>query len=96
MFGTEGALSYEGDDQQPASGCLELRRRDGRRVGCDGFQFENYEQAGNGPESLHAFIEACLGMEPYVGADASVGLQVVRTLDAMYRSSVSGQCEALK
>ena len=35
------------------------------------------------------------GGDQYVGVDAQVGLQVVRALDAMYRSSLSGQCGAV-
>ena len=59
-----------------------------------GFAFENYDQAGLGPESLRAFVDACLGRPHFVGADAHVGLQVVRAIDAMYRSAKSGAVEA--
>ena len=57
------------------------------------FRFENYEPSGDGPESLHALVDACLGRDAYVGADAQVGLKTVRALDAMYRSAGSGQVE---
>ena len=90
IFGDEGALTYGGDDQDPASGRLELRLRDGAREVVDGFRFENYEPEGAGPESLDHFIRGCLGEPFYEGAGAEVGLQAVRTLDAMYRSARSG------
>ena len=99
IFGDEGSLTYEGYDQQPASGRLELARRDGAHDAADdalpaGFAFENYDQDGLGPESLRAFVDACLGRPHFVGADAHVGLQVVRAIDAMYRSAKSGAVEA--
>ena len=71
-----------------------LRRRDGGFRRVEGFRFENYEPEGTGPESLLAFVDACLGREHYNGADAAVGLQTVRCLDAMYRSAKSGKAEA--
>ena len=52
--------------------------------------------AGCGPESLEAFIAACNGGEPFVGVDARVGLEVVKALDAMYRSARSGKPEAVQ
>ena len=91
IFGSEGMITYEGDDQKPQSGQLELRRRDGETRALEGFQFENYEADGDGPESLQAFISACRRQKDvFVGADAEVGLQVVLALDAMYRSAKSG------
>ena len=95
IFGSAGMLSYEGDDQRPESGRLNLRTRDGAHgVAAEGFAFENYDEAGDGPESLHAFVDACRG-EPdaFVGASAEIGLQTVRALDAMYRSARSGERE---
>ena len=94
VFGSEGMLCYEGDDQDERSGELQLRRRDGGFRRVEGFRFENYEPEGTGPESLLAFVDACLGREHYNGADAAVGLQTVRCLDAMYRSAKSGKAEA--
>jgi predicted dehydrogenase len=91
IFGSEGMITYEGDDQKPQSGQLELRRRNGETRALEGFQFENYEADGDGPESLQAFISACRRQKDvFVGADAEVGLQVVLALDAMYRSAKSG------
>ena len=55
--------------------------------------FENYEAEGTGPESLQALVDACNGEEIYVGVDAQIGLQVVKALDAMYRSTRSGKAE---
>ena len=88
---------FGGDDQRPASGALELRRRDGQpsqQVLSPSFQFENYDPEGPGPESLHALICACVGRPAYVGADHVVGLKTVRAVDAMYRSAASGKSEA--
>ena len=96
VFGSEGSLVYGGDDQQPSSGALELRRHDGKpalEVLHPQFEFENYEPTGDGPESLHAFIDACVGRPAYVGADAVVGLRAVQAIDAMYRSASSGSIE---
>jgi hypothetical protein len=62
-------------------------------------EFENYDQFANngtGPESLHAFVDACRGQPFYNGADGTVGLRVVQTLDAMYRSAKSGRPERVK
>jgi len=100
VFGSEGMLTYRGDDQDPASGALSLRRRDGKishqhqaavsEAAGEGFLFENYEPSGEGPESLHAFIHACLEREYYNGADAETCLRTVQAIDAIYRSSFSG------
>ena len=95
VFGSEGLLTYEGDDQQSDSGRLAVTRRDGRHpvVRSKGFHFENYEPSGDGPESLHAFIDACNGKDAFVGVGHKVGLDVVRCLDAIYRSAKSGRPE---
>ena len=96
VFGSEGLVTFEGDDQTPSSGRLVVSRRDGGPpTVVDGFLFENYEAEGTGPESLHAFIDACNGREHFVGVGHEVGLDVVRVLDAMYRSAKSGQPERL-
>lgn len=96
MFGSEGSLCYGGDDQDPFSGKLELRRRDGNPtldILHPTFEFENYEPSGHGPESLNALIDACCGIEAYVGADATVGLRTVQAIDAMYKSANSGSMQ---
>ncbi len=89
-------LLYSGLDLVPESGELIMRRHDGREQTSPGFEFENYDQNAQdntGPESIHAFVDACRGEPYYNGADAVVGLRVVMTLDAMYRSAKSGQPE---
>jgi len=93
IFGTEGCLFYSGDDADPNSGGLVLSRHDGTTQTHRGFHFENTSQEGVGPESLQAFIDACLGKTFFNAADAQVGLKVVQTLDSMYRSALSGQVE---
>ena len=98
VFGSKGLLTYEGDDQNPASGRLALTKREGGPpTVVDGFLFENYAAEGDGPESLQAFIDCCNGeKDAYVGVDARVGEVVVRALDALYRSAQSGSPEALR
>jgi len=93
IFGSNGVLMYGGDDKDPASGRLELRKHDGTSTVSEGFLMENTEVPGLGPESLLQFIAACRGLEHRNGADQGVGLQAVRALDAMYRSAASGKTE---
>ena len=96
IFGSAGMLTYEGDDQSPASGALVLARMGGsREVLADEFHFENYDnsEGSTGPESLHAFVAASRGRDVFVGVSATEGLRVVCTLDAMYRSAKSGRAE---
>merc|ERR1712087_542531 len=97
-----GALFFSGNDRDPSSGRLEWLQgdKDAGNVGaveiqCPelGFEFEDLDQEGIGPESLQCFIDACLHRDDYyVGADSLVGLRSVQTIDAMYRSHVSGNC----
>jgi len=93
IFGTEGCLLYSGDDQDPASGDLVVTRHDGKNSRRKGFYFENTAQDGTGPESLQTFVEGCLGKQFFNAADAEVGLKVVQTIEAMYRSAKSGCAE---
>ena len=101
IYGTEGALIYGGDDQDPTSGCLQLRTSDTSDAGQVeiterkdlGFLFENTETSGLGPESLLEFVSVCKGDKPYVGASSAVGLKAVQTIEAMYRSNASGKAE---
>lgn len=105
IYGSEGALFYIGNDNDPSSGRLELRtgksnnqvKEEGTvEVYCEklGFLFENTDLDGSGPESLQSFISACLGKKHYdTGADSKVGLKAVQVLDAMYRSQHSGALE---
>ena len=97
FFGSEGMLLYSGDDADPSSGCLSVSRLDGTvneafpELG--GFQFENTAHADEGgmPESLASFVEACNDRPHWRGGPSSLGLLVVRTVDALYRSAKSGQ-----
>lgn len=103
IYGTDGALSYSGDDRDPSSGRLELRiggedagdREGNVEVYCEdsGFVFEELDQDGAGPQSVQNFIAACLDENYYVGADSLIGFRSVQTLDAMYRSDHSGNAE---
>jgi len=94
MFGSKGVLMYGGDDGDPSSGRLELRKHDGtENYVSEGFLMENTEKAGNGPESMQQFIAACRGLEYRNGANQEIGLQAVRFLEAMYRSAASGKTE---
>ena len=78
MFGSKGVLMYGGDDKDPTSGRLELRKLDcSESYISEGFLMENTEAAGNGPESLLQFIAACRGLPFRNGANQEVGLQAV-------------------
>ena len=104
IYGSDGALFYIGNDHDPSSGRLELRRGKNDTSGEEGsvkvfcgelgFHFENTDKDGTGPESLQSFISACLGRKNYCkGASSQVGLKSIQTLDAMYRSQQSGASE---
>ena len=105
IYGMEGALFYGRNDRDPTSGKLEWswggdhENAGSVKIQCPelGFQFEELDQEGIGPESLQCFIDACLGRDNYyLGADSLVGLRSVQTIDAMYRRHVSGNCEDVK
>ncbi len=90
IYGEEGYLEYSGYDLTPDSGRLELRRHDGDHETYPGFEFENYEDGGLGPESLQAFVDVCAGdqkLDAWNGCDAETGAKVVSVIEAMYRSS---------
>jgi len=107
LVGTEGTLTYHGKDEDGGAasvmegggeaaaplGQLELVRFDGQNEVISGFEFENTDVEGDGPESLQAFIDACAGVEYFSGADAEIGLKAVATIDALYRSALSGRAE---
>lgn len=89
IFGTEGSLLFGGDDREPNSGRLELRRPDGStEVLHENFHFENLDAEGLGPESLQNFVQLCCGSKDvvYAGANVMDGLRSIQTIDAMYRS----------
>jgi predicted dehydrogenase len=54
------------------------------------FEFEHLSQSGTGPGSMDALVNACLGKSYNVAAGAGEGLKAVATIDAMYRSALSG------
>lgn len=54
------------------------------------FDFEHLSQTGTGPGSMDALVNACLGKPFNVAAGALEGLKAVATIDAMYRSALSG------
>ena len=95
IFGSKGVLSFSGDDKRPSSGNLTAKFHDAATPDfiSEGFLMENTEAGGYGPESLLQFIAACRGLPFENGADAGVGLEAVRVLNAMYRSAASKQTE---
>ncbi len=115
IFGSKGAVIYQGNDRDFSSGTLEYLRGCGDdddnkgditthnigavEIHCPelGFQFEELDQDGTGPESMKCFIRCCLGRDDfYDGADSLVGLRSIQTIDAMYRSNASGDCESVR
>jgi len=101
IYGSKGALLYDGEDLDQSSGKLELRQG-GVNFGfpsfpCGddlGFDFENTAEDGIGPESMQSFLEACHGQDDYyVGADSMLGLRTIQTIEAMYRSNASKRLE---
>jgi len=84
-----------GADVPHTEGELKLERYDGKSKTIGGFEFENIEKGGIGPESLQAFIDACLGLQHFEGTTARIGYLTVATIDAMYRSAKSGKSEPL-
>jgi hypothetical protein len=64
----------------------------------DVFYFEDGEQSSTGPGSLKAFLDAC--RNSCAGTisprnDSFIGLRTVQIMDAMYRSSISGNAEEI-
>ena len=110
LFGTEGMLSYGGaagsDNVENAAAAaegagakagpkLQWWRNDGTSgVGPD-FEFEHLAMDGTGPGSMDAWIAACHGAPYFRGAGALEGLKAVATIEAMYRSALSGKAEAV-
>lgn len=67
----------------------------------DGFYFEDGEQEGVGPGSMQAFLDACRAdhdgkrsLKPTVN-DSLIGYRTVQIISALYRSSLSGNAEAV-
>eukprot|EP00435_Cladocopium_sp_Y103_P062413 s1194_g24.t1 len=90
IFGSKGCLFYSGDDAEPSSGHLEVLCHDGFNESVPGFHFENTTKEGLGPESLRSFLDACRGELVVNAADAEIGLLVVETIEAMYKSAKAG------
>lgn len=71
----------------------------------DGFYFEDGEQEGTGPGSMRAFLTACRAsstaytrgenLSSSAIDDSLIGLRTVQVIDAMYRSSLSGNVESV-
>ena len=71
----------------------------------DGFYFEDGKQEGYGPGSMKSFLDACRAssMQYARGThvqnaavnDSLIGLRTVQVIDAMYRSSISGNVEEI-
>jgi predicted dehydrogenase len=96
IFGSKGVMSYSGDDTKITSGDLEVRYNDPSKKiykSGMGFQMENTESKGIGPESLNEFINGCRNEKYENGANQYVGLEAVKVLSAMYRSAASGKTE---
>ena len=75
---------------------LELWQNDGTHHKGPPVEFEHLDQGGTGPGSMDAWIAACRGVKDYyVGAGPVEGIKSVAAIDAMYRSAVSGQPEAV-
>lgn len=98
IFGSKGAIVYSGDDRDLNSGRLEFRKLDGsieEMLPGKGFLFENTDDQGYGPESLQSFLNACIGKNFVEAANSACGLKTVKTIDAMYRSSISFNVESV-
>jgi predicted dehydrogenase len=95
VYGDNGSLHYNGNDQDPASGHMEYRSNDGSiTVLSDRFEFEAYDNENLGPESIQSFVELCCGeFAKAGGATALDGLRSVQVIDAMYRSNASNNVE---
>ena len=95
----EGGFAYEGDVPAAEAAAtttadrLEFWADDGTHERGPRFEFEYLEQTGTGPGSMDALVQACLGLPYFRGAGPEEGLKAVVTIDAMYRSILSGRPE---
>jgi len=80
------------DDPTNDIGSIDLSLNNGENLLIEGFEFENLTVVP-GPESIHSFIDGCLGKEYYDGANGLLGLKTVATIDAIYRSTISEMAE---
>jgi predicted dehydrogenase len=79
--------------KKPPKHRLEAWLNDGTHDVGPPVEFESLDPAGTGPGSMDAWVHACRGQEYYEGAGALEGLKAVATIDAMYRSILSGKAE---
>jgi predicted dehydrogenase len=94
IYGTAGALFYNGKDTDPNSGHLEVvdTEKGQSEILHGNFDFEDLASTGTGPASLQSWIDACQGQEDYYqGADCELGLKTVQTISAMYQSHATQQ-----
>lgn len=91
IYGSTGALIYNGVDTDSDSGKLEVIDSEGTvEVLHDSFVFEDLGQQGTGPASLQSWIHACRGMDDYYnGADCELGAKTIQVLSAMYESQAT-------
>ena len=99
IVGSLGRVRYQGlmdcDDPSNDIGSLELSLNNGESKTIEGFEFENLTVVP-GPESIHSFIDGCMGKEGdgyYDGANGLLGFLTVATIDAIYRSAISEMAE---
>ena len=74
-------------------GRLELTRFDGSNEVGPPFEFEFLDPNCPGPGSLLSLVDACMERPYFNGSGAAEGLKSVQTIDAMYRSALSGRAE---
>jgi hypothetical protein len=89
MYGSKGALLYSWIDTDPTSGQLEFIESDIKSdIVCDSFLFEELDNTGIGPASLHGWIASCQDEDDYEnGVDSAPGLKTIQTVvAAMYVS----------
>jgi predicted dehydrogenase len=110
LFGSKGMLNYscfgghskvtcdQSDDvgAPPTRPNLELWTNDGSHMVGPPVEFEHLEQTGTGPGSLDALVAACRGLPYYCGSGVVEGLKSVCTIEAMYRSALSGMPESVR
>lgn len=96
LAGSDNVKIDEAGASEAADGAasrLEIWTNDGTHEVGPPVQFEHLDQEGTGPGSLDAFVQACRGKEYFDGAGVLDGLKSVCTIDAMYRSALSGKAE---
>lgn len=98
ILGSAGMLLFSGDcvessavgGSAAAAEGLVLECHNGEKQTFPGFEFENFEKEGDGPESVQTLIAACLGRSVFNAADVEVGCKAVVSIEAMYRSAKLG------